>query len=323
MNEFHDACHDPITICCVCDQFCPTSDTTNLSLEKLAPDFLKPLLAPLDENGVIPPLHGDLVRQYDKSDFFPEETRQLLCNILLSPRGLICEGGNLNNSRLIICHECLCALQKKHLPKFAIANCNWFGQLPEDIRDMTYGTLSLLCPIQTFGRIVEFHGRGSTKYGSRLTGHMYSTKLDTPFVRTKVPLKPSDTPVRVIVASPFTSNEAVVKKTKIAITKDDYIIEPEKISAVLDFWKKVANPHMAPMIVDTETLKTLPSGEVSADVFHIESVNSINEDDSDCELDESERSTEVGDGGSCLDKTYEDCADAVYYHLLQQLEFLI
>ena len=231
--------------------------------------FLKPLLAPLDEDGGVLPLHGDLVRQYDVSEFFDPEESQALRNVLLSPRGVFRQDAEtFCECRLIFCQDCYRALKQKRLPKFAIANGNWFGQLPPNLQNMTYGTLALLRPIQTFGRLVEFHGRGSVTYGSRLTGHMYSAKLDTPLIRNKVPLKPIDAPVRVVVLSPFTSNETAAKKAKIAVTKADYIIEPEKIAGVFDFWKKIANPHMAPITVDTETL---PSGEVSADMFRLES----------------------------------------------------
>jgi hypothetical protein len=57
---------------------------------------------------------------------------------------------------------------------------------------------------------------------------MYSTRLDTPLIRNKVPLKPTDAPVRVVVLSPFGRNETAARKTKIAITKTVYVIEPEK-----------------------------------------------------------------------------------------------
>ncbi len=310
MDEFHDAYHDPVCVCCVCDQFCTRSETEELNPEQLNPTFFTPLLAPMEDCGV-PPLHGDLIRQYDVSQFFNDNIGSSLRNILLSPRGLIHhrqEDGC--KSRLIFCHDCLRALNQKRLPKFAIANGNWCGQLPEDLRKLTYGTLSLLRPIQTFGRVVEFHGRGSTKYGSRLTGHMYSTRLDTPLIRNKVPLKPTDAPVRVVVLSPFSSNETAAKRAKIAITKADYVIEPEKISGVLHFWRKIGNPHMAPIITDTETLQQLPSGEVSSDVFCIKEVESATPvEDSDAEVGDEEN--ETGDGGSCLDNSYEETADAV------------
>ena len=119
------------------------------------------------------PLHGDLVRQYDVSEFFDPEENQVLRNVLLSPRGVFRQDTeNVCRCRLVFCQDCYRSLKQKLLPKFAIANGNWFGQLPENLRDMTYGILALLRPIQTFGRLVEFHGRGSVNYGLRLTGHM-------------------------------------------------------------------------------------------------------------------------------------------------------
>ena len=128
MNEFHDACHDLGTVCCVCDQFCSTSNTSSLSLKKMSPNFLKPLLAPVDEDDAVLPLHGDLVRQYDVSEFFDQEERQVLHNVLLSPRGIFRPNTeNLCESRLIFCQDCYRALKRKRLPKFAIANGNWFG----------------------------------------------------------------------------------------------------------------------------------------------------------------------------------------------------
>lgn len=139
---------------------------------------------------------------------------------------------------------------------------------------------------------------------------MYSTKLDTPLVRDKVPLKPTDTPVRVVVLSPFTSNETAAKKAKIAITKTDYIVEPEKISGALNFWRKVRNPHMASITIDTETLQELPSGDVSADVFRIHPADEpLETDSSNIEVNDEEK--ETGDGGSCLDRSYEETADAI------------
>ena len=117
--------------------------------------FLKPLLAPLDEDGGVLPLHGDLVRQYDVSEFFDPEESQALRNVLLSPRGVFRQDAEtFCECRLIFCQDCYRALKQKRLPKFAIANGNWFGQLPPNLQNMTYGTLALLRPIQTFGRLV-------------------------------------------------------------------------------------------------------------------------------------------------------------------------
>ena len=56
--------------------------------------------------------------------------------------------------------------------KFAIAQGNWIGQLPEELHNMTYGSRSLIRPMQSFGRLTAFYNGG----GMRLTGHVYSNK---------------------------------------------------------------------------------------------------------------------------------------------------
>ena len=93
-----------------------------------------------------------------------------------------------------------CNMQRRGtIPKFATANGNWIGQLPEELREMTFGSRFLIHPIHSFGRVAAFHKGG----GSRLTSHMYSNKLNTPFVWNKLPINPAE--VRAIVMSPLAS----------------------------------------------------------------------------------------------------------------------
>jgi len=108
---------------------------------------------------------------------------------------------------------------------------------------MTDGSLSLLRPRQSFGRIGQFSG--SYKEGvSRLTGHMYSTRLDTTLVRNMLPLSTTEAPLRVLMLSPFTSDETAHAKLKIAAVKDQYVVEPEKIKGTIRFWDHVKNSAM-------------------------------------------------------------------------------
>lgn len=121
---------------------------------------------------------------------------------------------------------------------------------------MTYGTLALLRPVQSFGRIASFQWNKHSA-GSTLKGHLYAAKLSTPLVRDRLPLHPNDAPVRVIVASPFATDKAAYALAKIAAAKADYAIEKDKIEGMLKFWSAVNNRIIADVNMDAEALKAL------------------------------------------------------------------
>ncbi len=83
---------------------------------------------------------------------------------------------------------------------------------------MSFGSLSLMKPVQA-------GPQGTTgPVGSSLKGHVYSTPLPTAIVTQKVNIQPSDSGVRVLVVSPFTSDLSALNKGKIASTRSKYII---------------------------------------------------------------------------------------------------
>ncbi|KZS05303.1 Uncharacterized protein APZ42_031547 [Daphnia magna] len=156
-------------------------------------------------------------------------------------------------SQIYICDEstipsCFKTLKREKLPKLAIANGNWVGQLPADLRKMSFGTRSLMRSVQTFVRITAFTGTIGPG-GSSLKGH---------------------TPVRVLVVSPFTSDAATFYKGKIASTKADYIIEPTQIKALYQFWRDIHNDVVENISFDDESFLQLPDDVVSPDVFLVE-----------------------------------------------------
>ena len=63
---------------------------------------------------------------------------------------------------LFICNlsqnSCLRKLKAGKLQKFAIANENWVKQLPTELQNMSFGSLSLMRPIQSHGRVTKFQG---------------------------------------------------------------------------------------------------------------------------------------------------------------------
>lgn len=221
VTDFHTEVRQPVLVCAICDQFCPKSTTQAISVNDLTSDMLKPLVAP--DSTMNPQLPVELLQQYDISGLTKNPT--LFENVLLSPRGVIehehdCPGTGKDNPacyctpHLVVCKKwgCFMALQRHSLPKFSIANGNYFGQLPQQFANLKYGTACLLRPVQSYDRIVEIRGHGNVLYGTRLTGHMYSRKLDTPLVRKKLPISLKDIQLRAVVVSPFAKMKQQLRK---------------------------------------------------------------------------------------------------------------
>ena len=225
----------------------------------------------------------------------------------MSPRGIEkhrrrCNQDNCGcKPRIRICrNKCFKALERKAIPKFSIANGNWFGQLPPDLHNMTFGTKSLIRPVHVAGRLVAYSTK-SYVGGTRMTGHIYSTKLDTPFVRKSIPLQPSEVPVRVLVVSPFCDDKSAHNQGKLASAKKEYIINPEQIKNTIAFWNAVGNKTMQKIHFNEEVFASLPVNDVSADMFTVtnETEEKENNEDSDTSS-ESEMETNNEDQDNCL-----------------------
>ncbi len=307
--------NEDIVVCCVCDELCRISQTKLLNVPALPPAFFTVLRKPTGSDGEAPILHDELVMQYDVSFAFPEDVR--FKGVLLSPRGVKqsnCDCQLRKNgccfSQLYICQSaCLQTLRRGKIPKFAVAQGNWIGQLPSKLRDMTYGSRCLIRPVQSFGRLASFYNGG----GMRLTGHVYSNKLNTPFVRKQLPIKPSEVPVRVLVVSPLASDASTAVRARIASLKEDYVIQPEKIRKILNFFKKIGNKVMTPFEFDEHALLELPKNEVSKEMFHLDDAESISETLDNNSIKDCNTCDDVNDdtGGPSLSRTKAEEEEAV------------
>lgn len=241
-ENLHQSHHETMVVCTVCDQICRESKTTLFTVNDLPPKFFTVLLKPAGKTNDAAILHPQLCSQFSVAQHFRQDGVRFR-NLLLSPRGLELHRDDCTQPsdlccvpKLHICKSgCIKSIRKGTTPNFAIAQGNWIGQLPLCLRNMTYGTLSLLRPIQSFGRMVSYSS-SSGMGGTRLTGNLYSTKLNTTLVRSKIPLHSKDDPVKCLVVSPFASDKSAAAKEKMANTKQDYIIEPDKIEKTLGFW---------------------------------------------------------------------------------------
>lgn len=84
----------------------------------------------------------------------------------------------------------------------------------------------------------------SPTVGTRLTGHLYSTRLNTTIVRQQIPLASRDARVKVLLVSPFTTDKSAATRAKLASMKCDYTIQPEMIKQTLQFWHDVDDKIM-------------------------------------------------------------------------------
>ena len=137
MEDFHKAVHEDIVTCAVCDCFCPDSEGHYLLTAELPSGLFYVLREPTGIDGDAPVLHPQLVSYYNISVLMGDLRFR---GILLSTRGVRKHKGNceLETSckcvpKLFICEKfgCLAALKRKSVPRFAIANGNWIGKLPE------------------------------------------------------------------------------------------------------------------------------------------------------------------------------------------------
>jgi hypothetical protein len=99
----------------------------------------------------------------------------------------------------------------------------------------------------------------------KLKGHVYTTtRLDVRVVARRLPLRPSETPLRVVLTGAYTSRQQ-------AALKKPYLINPATVVALLNFFRE-NNPLFADVQIDDDALVEINSAapdvfvEVSADV---------------------------------------------------------
>lgn len=318
-EKIHMAVHKNVVVCVVCDEFFPLSRTKLLKENELPASFFRVLRKPSGQDGSAPTLPKELLEQYDISGFFPQNHE--FCGLLLSPWGLQtshennCEGNSDSccPSKLFVCeaNRCLQALKRGTIPKFAIAQGNYVGQLPTELKDLTIASRSLIRPVQSHGRLAAFLNNG----GYRITGHVYSNKLNTALVREKLPLLPEDAPLRVLVTSPFASDRSTVLRAKVARIKEEYVIQREKIAQVLQYFRNVGNPIMKAVEIDHIALNQLPNEDISPQMIFVDKDKAVHEGDgtNDCDILQCSN-TPLNDftGGPSLSRTHQENENAIF-----------
>ena len=313
MRLFHAAVNAPDVVCCVCDQFLPIFKSKLVSPPSLPPAFFEKLKKPTGQNGDAEILHPLLSAQYNISDSFPDD-RLRFDKLLLSPRGVEkhrfdCRADFATECdckpQLRICDKkCFKCLKQGGLPKFSIANGLWFGQLPEHLREMTLGTRSLIRPVHSSGHLVAFSPKNYVG-GTKITGHIYSNRLDTPLVCKSLPLDPSEVPLRAIVVSPFSKDATIIYKAKIASMQKNYVVNREQVLGTLESFQQFGNKVMEPIAFNKEMCDNLPTNGISPTMFAMPEVDEQSETQNS-DVTPLENQTPTTGGSSLLRTNQED-----------------
>jgi hypothetical protein len=181
------------------------------------------------------PLHPELLKQYDASKLLPEssESRHVFQNVLRSPKGVFLHTSTCNNAELCRCtHPPPSSLHLRSITQFLFTKTQ-----SRQVAEILHRQWKLSRPTSErtsmhviwFPEFDEARARRATGHhtgpgGSSLKGHVYSTPLPMAIVTQKVNIQPSDSGVRVLVVSPFTSDALALNKGKIASTRSEYII---------------------------------------------------------------------------------------------------
>ena len=168
--------------------------------------------------------------------------------MLLSPRG-VRFNAVYEPVAVRICSSCYVRLERKKLPKNAIANGNYMGTLPvclPHLNEFSRGEKSLLSPVVRFARVTVLEGGGQ----KQLTGHSMSYAVDVAKVATSLPLTVSDLKFRVIISSSYTTEQR-------ARALRQYEVNRERVSAALRFLLTY-NHLYGDIKLNVDTLQGLP-----------------------------------------------------------------
>jgi len=301
MDRAHDSYHQPVVACSVCNQFCSLS-ATELLLPCELPPAVFTVLQPSPE---AEPLSAEVLAQYDISRAFldvklpspsgppavsaaPEVS---FSSALLSFEGVVYDSheadfaqdgdGDLPEAcsdgscacppRIRVCNECLSSLKAGNRPTKSIANGNFWGWGPPECDDMSYASRVLIRPVQQFGQLTVFDSEQIPHGGTRMTGHQHSTRLDVPLVSKTLPISASSAPTRAVVVSGFASKRFKIRQADLAKAKDKFIVQPDKMRAMLNFWV-AHNPKIMKILeLDDEDMELafaqLPDGDVAPEMF--------------------------------------------------------
>ncbi|KAK6997320.1 hypothetical protein R3P38DRAFT_2361923, partial [Favolaschia claudopus] len=163
------------SVCCVC------------SRKRNAEDFVTSTVT-LEEDSKMSCDNLEILRcqdiQLKANFFFPGN--ETLNGLMLDHRGINSDGS------IELCNECLVPLQNLKLPKFALKNNLYRGQLPEEFSDLTWIEEMACCIYRTTAHVVRLYNSSNDKQPRIFHGNVCAHEMNIVSTATELPRTPKD-----------------------------------------------------------------------------------------------------------------------------------
>ena len=138
-------------VCVLCDRFLKSKESKTISVNQLIAN--RSFLSPDDPDSINPLIKED----YRLSGNHNLEQKKRLDGLMLSPRAPFLDRG-FTSPGFCCCRSCLYGVERKQMPKYAIANGFFVGSPPKELTELTMLERSLLTPVQTWGYCFTYTG---------------------------------------------------------------------------------------------------------------------------------------------------------------------
>ena len=139
-------------VCCVCGEWHWERETTTYSTKPGGHDVEVPLLPDSVKVGMIGRLERPEIAKKMKAEW-AEGSLKPFAQCVLEPMGI-----DSANGRVTLCNLCDNSLQVESLPKNALANDLWFGDIPDELKDLTWAEQKVIALKRVAIHIVNLRG---------------------------------------------------------------------------------------------------------------------------------------------------------------------
>jgi hypothetical protein len=230
----------------------------------------------------------------------PHAAHQLTNGMLLHPSAIIT---STRGQQGYVCKECMTKLKKGHLPKLALANSMWIGDIPFELSVLTLPERVLIAQHFPAVHIVKLfpQTKGARSTNCALRGNVLTYRLDTDKIASMVEGNIMPNPSQVI-ASTIRVTIIGPKNIRERTMPGFLWVRRSRICAAL-VWLKANNPLYAEIIISDERLEMLTENgvpeEISAAMRHSGNIEELEREREGYVPEDDEFRTSSGTGGTC------------------------